>query len=371
MDILLQDNLGYDVWEVEDIPNNTISSIWILGKSYKYEELERIRDMVMSILWCTYRKAFPPLGSSQYTSDKGFGCMLRCGQMLLAEALKRVHLGSFTWSRDTKDKIYLSIVNRFEDNKNAPYGIHQIGTMGQDSGKNIGEWFSPNVIAQVLKKLVRLDESSNLVVHVALDHQVATEEILELQDTSEWKPILIIIPLRLGLNEVNPIYIDGLKKCLELKETLGIIGGRPNQALYFIGYVGDDILYLDPHTCQRSGTVGNKENQTEIEFDETYHQRFAGRMTFSSMDPSIAVSFICKTRHDFNNLIEQLSKKDDKTPLFEVIQSRAIPWTASSSMASSRDLEQDLTEICGGQSHDDFEEVRKEEGSEDEFEIIE
>lgn len=92
------------------------------------------------------------------------------------------------------------------------------------------------------RKLVRFDEFSNLQIHVALDHQLAIDEILELQDSSKFQPTLIIIPLRLGLSDLNPIYIDGLKKCLELSTSLGIIGGRPNQALYFFGYVGDDIL---------------------------------------------------------------------------------------------------------------------------------
>jgi cysteine protease ATG4 len=207
---------------------------------------------------------------------------------------------------------------------------------------------------------------------VALDHQLATEEVLEQQDPLNFQPILIIVPLRLGLGELNPIYIDGLKKFLEMKSSLGIIGGRPNQALYFFGYVGDEILYLDPHTCQRSGSVGNKETQTEIEIDETYHQKYAGRMAFTAMDPSIAVSFLCKTRKEFDELIEQLETKDGSTQLFEVIKSRAAPWiSAASSMSSSRDLEQDLNAICGDQQPEDFEEVIKEEGSEDEFEIIE
>lgn len=151
---------------------------------------------------------------------------------------------------------------------------------------------------------------------------------------------------------------------------MGIIGGRPNQALYFFGYVGDDqILYLDPHTCQKSGSIGNKETQSEIETDETYHQRYAGRMAFTSMDPSIAVSFFCKTRQEFDQLIQQLEAKDGKTPIFEVIKSRSVPWTsAASSMTSSRDLENDLNVICGEATHDEFEEVV--EGSDDEFEII-
>lgn len=67
--------------------------------------------------------------------------MMRCGQMLLAEALKQVKLGrEWRWSKETRDKIYLQIISRFEDNKDAVFGIHQIVNMGQDSGKSCGEW---------------------------------------------------------------------------------------------------------------------------------------------------------------------------------------------------------------------------------------
>lgn len=224
------------------------------------------------------------------------------------------------------------------------------------------------------RKLARLDaEFSNLSIHVALDHQLATDEIIDELNPAAFQPLLIIIPLRLGLNELNPIYFDGLKKCLENNLSCGIIGGRPNQALYFFGFVDDDILYLDPHVTQRSGSVGGKETQNEVELDETFHQRTAGRMAFRSMDPSIAVSFFCRTRQEFDKLIAELEVKDSKTQLFEVIKSRSVPWTsAASSMTSSRDLENDLNEICGGQAAgEDFEKVIKEENSDDEFEIIE
>lgn len=32
-----------------------------------------------------------------------------------------------------------------------------------------------------------------------------------LKAPSQWKPLLLLIPLRLGLSEINPIYINGLK----------------------------------------------------------------------------------------------------------------------------------------------------------------
>jgi cysteine protease ATG4 len=72
--------------------------------------------------------------------------------MLLAEAIKQIHLTrDWRWTVDTRDETYLKIVSRFEDNKAAVYGIHQIALMGEDSGKNIGEWFSPNIVSQVIK----------------------------------------------------------------------------------------------------------------------------------------------------------------------------------------------------------------------------
>lgn len=32
-----------------------------------------------------------------------------------------------------------------------------------------------------------------------------------LQAPSQWKPLLLLIPLRLGISEINPIYINALK----------------------------------------------------------------------------------------------------------------------------------------------------------------
>lgn len=153
--------------------------------------------------------------------------------------------------------------------------------------------------------------------------------VVELCENGDsWKPLLLIIPLRLGLTDVNPVYINGLKKSFEIPFSVGIIGGRPNQAYYFIGYVGEEALYLDPHITQRCGSVGEKLTASEIEFDETYHTKYAARINFEKMDPSLALCFLCKTRIEFGELCTRLRSllSNSNQPLFEITDQGQIPW---------------------------------------------
>ncbi|KAI8427619.1 hypothetical protein MSG28_002105 [Choristoneura fumiferana] len=299
--------------EPDDIPK-TKDYVWVLGKKYSaIQDLDRIRRDITSILWCTYRKGFVSIGDEGLTSDKGWGCMLRCGQMVLGVALIRVHLSS-----DWVDPTYLKIVQRFEERKQAPYSIHQVALMGASEGKEVGQWFGPNTVAQ------KIGVQQCIVKNDRGDSSSTPDNVV----VTDWMPLLLIVPLRLGLSEINPVYIDGLKICFQSPQSIGVIGGKPNQALYLIGCVGDEVIYLDPHTTQRSGFVENKMTDDQKEIDCSYHCKYASRIPILAMDPSVAVCFLCRTRSDFDDLCKTIQQQlmKEAQALFEICEKRPAHW---------------------------------------------
>ncbi|KAI8371056.1 hypothetical protein BD560DRAFT_454364 [Blakeslea trispora] len=109
-----------------------------------------------SRLWMTYRHNYPPIRPSSHKTDIGWGCMLRSGQSLLANTLL-THFLSRDWRRQRQDRVtqkqYNRIVHWFLDelSPRAPFSIHRIALLGKQLGKNIGEWFGPSTISQVIQ----------------------------------------------------------------------------------------------------------------------------------------------------------------------------------------------------------------------------
>uniref|UniRef100_A0A0N5BID5 Cysteine protease n=1 Tax=Strongyloides papillosus TaxID=174720 RepID=A0A0N5BID5_STREA len=342
------------------------NEVVILGKKFTKEDgYQKVKEFVRSRLWMTYRKDFTKIGGTGPSSDQGWGCMLRCGQMLLAQAIVDIKLGKdWIWDPNTSanDQNYIKILNLFQDDKTSNYSIHQIAQMGVSEGKNVGEWLGPNTVSQVLKKLVFYDDWSNIRVHVAMDNVLIHDDVkkvatVQRDGENEWKNLLIIIPLRLGLTSINRDYIPAVKMFYELKQCAGIIGGRPNRALYFIGMADEEMLYLDPHICQpvidineQMEAVDVKDNgslhekidendgvKVDIEEptsssllinDASFHCDCVAHMDYEQMDPSLALAFVCKDKPDYDDLTKNLEAvlKASSPPLFEMLSERPKGW---------------------------------------------
>lgn len=121
----------------------------------------------------TYRSGFPAIARSQdpkaasamtfavrlrnmadrggFTSDTGFGCMIRSGQSLLANAVLCSRLGR-GWRRGESIREEKQILSMFADDFAAPYSIHRFVQHGASAcGKHPGEWFGPSATASCIQ----------------------------------------------------------------------------------------------------------------------------------------------------------------------------------------------------------------------------
>uniref|UniRef100_A0A671PLY3 Cysteine protease n=1 Tax=Sinocyclocheilus anshuiensis TaxID=1608454 RepID=A0A671PLY3_9TELE len=339
---------------LEDLPD-VDEPVWILGACYDLKEKSELLSDVRSRLWFTYRKKFSPIGGTGPSSDAGWGCMLRCGQMILAQALVCRHLGrDWRWDPEKRQpKEYHRILHCFLDKKDSCYSIHQMAQMGVGEGKSVGEWYGPNTVAQVLKKLALFDDWNTMAVYVSMDNTVVIEDISKClflishfkshlfiygkepvngEKTSssplplDWRPLLLVIPLRMGINSINPVYIQAFKECFKMPQSCGVLGGKPNLAYYFIGFIDDELIYLDPHTTQQAVDT---ESGSAVD-DQSYHcQRTPHRMKITSLDPSVALGFFCKSEEDFDSwcdLVQQELLKKRNLRMFELVEKHPSHW---------------------------------------------
>jgi len=305
-------------------PSQNNEEVWFLGRKYFTQtDFNTLRREVRSRLWFSYRKEFPAIGDSGMTSDKGWGCMLRCGQMVVAECLQRLYLGrDFRWSPSEASPQYLDILPLFADDRSALFGIHQLSMVSSDE-KAIGTWFGPNGVAQAIKKMTSYDPDQRLNVQVAMNNVLVISEVLQSsQIDGPWKPLLLFVPVRLGINDINPTYFSSLKACFELEQCAGVIGGRPNHALFYLGYTCDDLICLDPHETQEACTVGSKSCDEEEEADASYHTEQFYRWHLDQLDPSIALCFFCPSEASFHQLIRKIREKINSqgNAMFEIYE---------------------------------------------------
>ncbi|XP_073499910.1 cysteine protease ATG4C [Phyllobates terribilis] len=375
------------------------SPVFLLGKCYhfKFEESESSPDCsdsgsvtnedvfgtaedfrkdFISRIWLTYREEFPQLEGSTWSTDCGWGCTLRTGQMLLAQGLL-VHFIGRDWlwpkaldlyrpeaefwlqnsarklapieasynaptyntapsrpgaSTENEDEnqsafYHRKIVSWFSDHPGADFGIHQLIRIGRKSGKMAGDWYGPAIVSHLLRKAKKESadpELQNFSIYVAQDCTIYLDDVYDLQDKSDSdQSVLILVPVRLGGERTNTEYFEFVKGILSLEYCVGIIGGRPKQSYYFVGFQDDSLIYMDPHYCQSFVDVSTKDFPLE-----SFHCPSPKKMPFKKMDPSCALGFYCRNSRDFEKVVEELTKvlkssSRQNYPLFTFVDGHA------------------------------------------------
>ncbi|KAF8196684.1 hypothetical protein K438DRAFT_1967699 [Mycena galopus ATCC 62051] len=248
------------LFDVDSTPDKCAEEIWLLGAKHpgwvaEIEEADAAQGQdsshhwppqfysdFRSRVWCTYRREFEAMdgGPRAFTSDAGWGCMLRTGQSLLANALLTIHVGR-DWRRPpgppaTRSSFFLPTPNsspksthrrkhsvpsspppppfsptittnssssmRSEDRARhatyvrlltwffdtpapeAPFSVHRMALAGKDLGTEVGQWFGPSIAAGAIKALVHAFPACGLGVSVATDSVLYQSSVFEASHTS-------------------------------------------------------------------------------------------------------------------------------------------------------------------------------------------
>ncbi|XP_022243969.1 uncharacterized protein LOC106461354 isoform X2 [Limulus polyphemus] len=196
----LWNNMKYG-WTVKIKTNFSYETpIWLLGQIYHKKllesataSMERFKQDFISRIWLTYRKEFPVLAGSTLTTDCGWGCMLRSGQMMLAQALLCHFLG-WRWhgSQTERTEIFHRMIIRwFGDDMHprCPFSVHHLVAAGQSLGKKAGDWYGPASVAYILKQALELSASDHplldeICIYVAQDCTVYIDDVIEMCTSS-------------------------------------------------------------------------------------------------------------------------------------------------------------------------------------------
>lgn len=126
------------------------------------------------------------------------------------------------------DQKYLEILHIFGDTESSPYSIHNLLNAGKSYGLAPGSWVGPYAMCRTWETLARCkrkdnvdeDLSSMMAIYVVSgddDGERGGAPVVCIEDITrhflehsrghgDWMPIILLVPLVLGLDKINPRY---------------------------------------------------------------------------------------------------------------------------------------------------------------------
>ena len=365
-----KDKLKYNIIRFNskfDMPRGKINLFNKKYDSNNKSEKQNFYKKFSNIIMVTYRSKYRPQinikNNKEYTSDCGWGCMIRSSQMILCRALYKI----FKYKLNQKDNLTYKIVPFIMENYlninekeyfgmndyinklksygkkdiveiDPPFSIHKICILGEKYGRACGEWFSDfelpkiyntiNEVFSIIPDLSIIHFNSTIELNTILnrcfkekndlnnnlnnDNNIINENEIEIDKKiySMEKMGLIFVSNRLGLDNISPEYFPSLKNLFVCKECIGLIGGKKhsNSASYFIGYYENNLLYLDPHHNNPTVSVLD---ETSI---NTYINKTLYELNLKTLNPAFTIGFLFRNIKEFKNLLlffENIKKEEN------------------------------------------------------------
>ncbi|KAM0232165.1 hypothetical protein ACHAPO_007938 [Fusarium lateritium] len=289
-----------------------------------------------SKIWMTYRSEFEPIprstnpqatsalslsmrlksqlgDQSPFSSDSGWGCMIRSGQSLLANAIAMVRIGRGDWRRGESVEEECRLLKDFADDPRAPYSIHSFVRHGASAcGKYPGEWFGPSATARCIQALTNSHESSIRVYSTGDGPDVYEDEFMKIAKPpgEDFHPTLV---------------------------------GRPSSSHYFIGAQGSFLFYLDPHHTRTA--LPYHEDPAEYTSEEiaSCHTSRLRRVHVREMDPSMLIGFLIQNEADWQELKRNVKHVQGKS-IIHITDRNAVLGGSSEGRQSAIDEVETLSD---------------------------
>ena len=317
--------------------------------------INKIRDyfVYMSYRNRLFNTKFLPGNKNDYTSDCGWGCMLRCCQMMLSCALIKLKISSLNkeinMKEIKKEILYLFYdkfinIERIHVNKDLfeiyktilkkkinvveiipPYSIYVLTLLGNcpkvfTSDHNmIKTMIKINKILfkeditmlhfngtvnkkKVLENFCEKIESKNLLQND--EYIVVNDEIYKYKKNG-----IIFISLRLGLQKIETCFIEMIPKLFyNMHNNIGFVSGKKKKAYYFIGLKDKKLIFADPHFNQNSET-------DEINFP-TYSVNELFLISVKEMSSELTVGVAISSKYDLEQFFNDLTQLKNINPDF-------------------------------------------------------
>ena len=288
--------------------------LFIFDMKFDYDIKDEINILLKSYLYMSYRSGFINLsciGCGDYSSDCGWGCMIRCCQMILSKGLIQKKLFDFFQKNNSLiiyekslESIRKQVLALFNDNylpaeevKNnpyykyfwekyskltktnpeynsiseiiPPYSIHILSKLGKCSGVYTSDIKIIKLIIQISSQIfndlnIVLFENGyisrkKLITYFCEEYTDFNSNYL---DTITYNGVdyifkkggIVFISLRLGLYDLDPSFYDIIPLLFKkFHNNIGFVSGKKNRAYYFIGIQGKDnkLIFADPHYNQQ------------------------------------------------------------------------------------------------------------------------